>query len=125
VPRGKRRGFPRFLPWLALTLAFSLGLLLAGTGSGESRAQSLEAPPVSGLADYGGLPDGEGREHVFLRCSVCHSVMLVRQQRLSREDWDELLDWMVEDQGMAPVEGGERRLLLDYLGTYLGRDVPR
>jgi cytochrome c len=71
------------------------------------------------------LPDGPGKEETFYGCHGCHSFHLVRQQRLSRKHWDELLDWMVEEQGMPELEGEERELILDYLGTHYGEGSPR
>jgi hypothetical protein len=47
------------------------------------------------------------------------------QQRLSRERWNELLDWMVAKQGMAELAADDRAVVLDYLATYYGQDVPR
>lgn len=75
--------------------------------------------------DYGGLPEAPGQEEVFYACNACHSIRLVTQQRLSRQRWDELLDWMVEKQGMAELAAEDRALILDYLATYYARDVPR
>ncbi len=48
--------------------------------------------------------------------------MLVKQQGLSREDWDETLIWMIEEQGMAEVSAEEHDLIVGYLATYYGRD---
>ena len=42
----------------------------------------------------------------------------------SRAAWDKLLDWMVEDQGMIPLEPHEREIILDYLTTHIGPDRP-
>lgn len=70
-----------------------------------------------------GLPPGPGREEVFYTCKACHSLKLVQQQGLSRKDWDETLDWMVEEQGMDEIENeATRDLILDYLSTHYGRD---
>lgn len=71
------------------------------------------------------LPEGPGKDETFYLCHTCHSFRLVRQQRLSRPHWDELLDWMVEEQGMPEIVGEERELILDYLGAHYGEDVPR
>ena len=75
--------------------------------------------------DLGGLPAAPGQEEVFYLCDACHSIRLVTQQRLSRQRWDQLLDWMVEEQGMAELHPEDRGLILDYLTTYYGQDVPR
>ncbi|MEE9301426.1 MAG: hypothetical protein V3V17_09935 [Alphaproteobacteria bacterium] len=47
------------------------------------------------------------------------------QQRLSRDVWDETLDWMVEEQDMPELDPEARELILDYLGTYLSDKTPR
>jgi cytochrome c len=75
--------------------------------------------------DLGGLPAAPGQEETYYSCNACHSIRLVTQQRLSRERWDELLDWMVEKQGMAELDPEDRGIILDYLATYYGRYVPR
>ena len=64
------------------------------------------------------LPEGPGKEETFYACHGCHSFRLVAQQGLSRKRWDEMLDWMVEEQGMPELEGGERELILDYLAAH-------
>ncbi|MBT3628104.1 MAG: hypothetical protein HOM52_02960 [Rhodospirillaceae bacterium] len=51
--------------------------------------------------------------------------MLLAQQRLAREIWDETLEWMVEEQGMDELAHDERNEILDYLSTYLSEDTPR
>ncbi len=75
--------------------------------------------------DYAGLPPGPGREEVFYNCQACHSLKLVLQQRLSRDAWDETLVWMVEEQDMPEPDPEERKIILDYLGTYLSDKTPR
>lgn len=71
--------------------------------------------------DWRGLPAGPGREEVFYACQSCHSLMLVTQQGMSRERWDETLAWMVEEQGMSEIEDvATRDLILDYLSRHFG-----
>lgn len=72
--------------------------------------------------DYDGLPPGKGREDVYSFCDACHSAKLVSQQGLSRESWDETLDWMAEEQGMAELDADMRKIILDYLSEYLNID---
>ena len=96
-----------------------VGLTLAGWGL---------VSPVGRTAaedDFGGLPEAPGQEEVFYLCNACHSIRLVTQQRLSRQRWDELLDWMVEEQGMAELAADDRAVILEYLTTHYGQDVPR
>ena len=70
-----------------------------------------------------GLPAGTGREDVFYRCKACHSLMIVKQQGLDRDSWDELLVWMVDENGMPPInDEAARNRVLDYLSTHYGRD---
>jgi hypothetical protein len=66
-----------------------------------------------------------GKEEVFYTCNACHSIHLVTQQRPPRERWDQLLDWMVKEQGMAELTAEERGVILEYLATHYGPDVPR
>ena len=64
------------------------------------------------------LPAGQGREEVFARCTACHSTAIIRRSGFSRARWDELMDWMTEKQGMAPLEGEMRSLVVDYLAEH-------
>lgn len=99
-------------------LAVSIGL---GAGAVADRPAAL----AQNDAALAAMPDRPGKEEVFYTCHACHSIRLVTQQRLSRERWDHLLDWMVEEQGMAELEAEDRLLILDYLATTYGPDVPR
>ncbi|MEH6648709.1 MAG: cytochrome c family protein [Motiliproteus sp.] len=70
---------------------------------------------ASASFNYGGLEAGEGREDVYTVCSRCHSVMLVKQQGMSRYRWAEVLEWMVEEQGMDELVEDQHERILDYL----------
>ncbi len=72
--------------------------------------QPAETPDV--------LPPGEAQEEVFHTCTACHSTGIIRRTRLSRERWDELMDWMVERHGMNPMEPDQRRRVVDYLAEH-------
>jgi cytochrome c len=87
-------------------------------------ADETAAPTAEPTAeeDFGGLPPGAGREAVYYSCTPCHSLMIVKQQGLNRHVWDETLVWMVEEQGMPPLEPPERALVLDYLEQHFGPD---
>jgi cytochrome c len=71
--------------------------------------------------DFGpNWPAGPGQAETGVLCNSCHSLAIVKQQRLSRETWDKLLTWMVEKQGMAQQTPEQRQLILDYLVQHFG-----
>ena len=61
------------------------------------------------------LPEAPGREETFNTCIACHGTAVIRRSRLTREGWDELMDWMTEKHGMPRLEGEDRRTIVDYL----------
>jgi hypothetical protein len=81
----------------------ALSLLLAS----PSVATAQETPDA--------LPESPGRDAAFYACTACHGTAVIRRSRLTREGWDELMDWMTEKHGMPRLEGEERRTVLDYL----------
>jgi cytochrome c len=71
--------------------------------------------------DFGpGWPAGPGQVETGRLCGACHSLAIVKQQRLSRAAWDRLLTWMVAEQGMAEPAPERRALMLEYLVTHFG-----
>ena len=70
------------------------------------------------------LPPAPGRELTYGVCSACHSMDIVKQQGMTREQWDETLAWMVEEQGMGELSGDTRELVLDYLAAVYSPDRP-
>ncbi|WP_085902485.1 hypothetical protein [Kiloniella majae] len=74
--------------------------------------------------EFEGLVAGPGQEEVLIYCSACHSTRIVQQQGLSRDEWAETLEWMVEDQGMSEIEEPDLTLILDYLAKNYNIDRP-
>ncbi len=68
--------------------------------------------------DYWGLPRDEGYELVSAYCSACHSLNIVMQQKATAERWNEILDWMVETQGMARLNQEDQSVIHTYLSTH-------
>lgn len=93
-------------------------LALAGALSLSAAAHAAEE------GEWGKLVDGEGAEETYYACTPCHSEMLVVQQGLTRERWDKLIDWMIEEQGMSELDPAEREAILDYLATHYNTDRP-
>lgn len=75
--------------------------------------------PVKSVGD-GILKPGENMELVAAVCSACHSLHLVVQQGLSKDSWDETLEWMVDEQGMDELDPDDHEAVLVYLSTYYG-----
>ncbi|SEA08123.1 hypothetical protein [Microbulbifer marinus] len=74
----------------------------------------------SSSQDFGGLPPGAGQAEVYGLCSSCHSLMIVKQQRLSKEAWLDTLDWMIEEQGMPRLPPKSLDLIASYLAEHYG-----
>lgn len=118
--------------FLADPLAYAPGtkMGLAGITSSSERANliaylaHLDDTPAGAAAnrpDFGpDWPAGPGQAEAGQLCNSCHSLAIVKQQGLSRDSWDELLDWMVEEQGMAEQSAERRDLILEYLATHFG-----
>jgi hypothetical protein len=92
----------------------ALLLALALTG-GVALAQTAPEPEEPSI-----LPAGDGQEETFYACTACHSTSIIRRSAFNREQWDGLMDWMVEKQGMNPLEPAERRQIVDYLAQHFG-----
>ena len=119
--------------------AFAPGnhMTYAGVTDAEVRAElivwlaGLNDPPadwsiaVPGGASASASP-GEaliadtGAPLVAAWCGGCHSIELVTQQRLDREGWQQLLQWMQEEQGMPEMPVEHQVQVLDYLATHYG-----
>ena len=76
---------------------------------------ALASPSARADETPDALPEAPGREETFHACVACHGTAVIRRSRLTREGWDELMDWMTEKQGMARLEGEDRRVIVDYL----------
>ena len=69
------------------------------------------------------LPDGPNRDLVSRMCGACHDLgMVVGAGGRSREGWDGTIDDMTS-YGMN-ISQAERRLVLEYLATYLPSPRP-
>ena len=65
------------------------------------------------------FPAGTGRDDTFYACTACHGFKLVAQQGMSRRQWEESIQLMVDRHGMPPLPEKEQKVVLDYLeSTY-------
>ncbi|MEM7669762.1 MAG: aldehyde dehydrogenase [Pseudomonadota bacterium] len=96
--------------------AVMLGLGLQGSGLAQDTTEEEY--------EFGLLHDAPGVESTYYACTACHSEMIVAQQGLTRAEWDELFDWMIDEQGMVEIESSERDEILDYLAAHYNEDRP-
>jgi cytochrome c5 len=69
---------------------------------------------VSYLEDnFGPLPDGNGKEIVLEKCTMCHDLKRVRQHAASPEEWADTLGAM-ENEGLQ-ISDEEFAIVLRYL----------
>ncbi|NNE05647.1 MAG: hypothetical protein HKO64_11210 [Xanthomonadales bacterium] len=52
-------------------------------------------------------------------CSACHSLALVAQNRMSRDNWRETILWMQQKQGLWDL-GDAEPIILEYLERNYG-----
>ncbi len=67
-----------------------------------------------------GLIVAPGFEQVKATCTVCHSPMLITQNKADREGWLEMIRWMQEKQGLWQLEPSVENAILDYLAAHYG-----
>ncbi|MBF0420644.1 MAG: hypothetical protein HQL78_10830 [Magnetococcales bacterium] len=95
-----------------------------GESSGSATPSVKQIPSSSAATsptgDWQGLPEGTGREEVFETCQACHSLMLVKQQHLSRDGWQGILTLMMEEKGLAALAPEVKERILDYLTAHFG-----
>ena len=89
---------------------------------------SVESPPVEAPAPsvptatvgHDALRPGPYVELVRGHCTGCHDAALIRQQRMSRAQWDRTITWMQETQGLWEISAAQRQQVLDYLEAVQG-----
>ena len=106
-----------------LARRFAVGVLVACALSVSALAQQPRTftPTDESPED---LPAGHGREETFYTCTACHGFKIVAQQGMTRTQWDDSLNWMTARHGMNPLQGDDRKLILDYLEAHYPPTAP-
>lgn len=100
----------------------------AGTPSADDPMTALRAPAqdpeaeISANEELGGLPDAPGAEDTFYQCTACHSTEIIKQQRITDARWDDLWQWMIDEQGMFEPEPETKTEILDYLKAHFSSE---
>jgi len=101
-----------------LATIFVIGTAGAQTTVTDDQGNSEE------IYEIGSFHPAPGAQITYDLCTACHSEMIIAQQGQTREGWDEILVWMVEEMGMMELEEEDREKVLDYLATYYNPDRP-
>ncbi|WP_305987305.1 hypothetical protein [Roseibium sp. MMSF_3544] len=109
---------------VAVELSRAKSFALMNIPDGARPDITLKASTETEPYEFGILFNAPGVEETYYACTACHSEMIVAQQGLSRDDWVEMLDWMVEEQGMYEIEEPDYSLIVDYLSQHYGEDRP-
>ena len=90
----------------------------SGDDHGQTNKQTAVVDPFGET-----WPAGKGRELAGYACSSCHSLAIVKQQGQTSEGWSELIDWMVDEQGMSELKAEDRAIIVDYLSANFNVDT--
>ena len=66
------------------------------------------------------LPEKQAWEVVRGNCSPCHSMRLVTQQRLDRNNWEWVMEDMIKKFGATWISPELRAIIVDYLVQHYG-----
>ncbi len=100
-------------------VAVSIGVSGMAFGAGSEAETEVEEEPEFGL-----MYMAEGVETTYFSCIGCHSERIIIQQGLTRDGWADMLDWMVEEQGMGELDEIDTKEILDYLSAHYNVDRP-
>ena len=106
---------------LLAAAAFIVGVPRSTTAARYGRpaadATPRQDPPALG-ARLTPFPDGAGKATAETSCLACHASDIIRQQRLTRQQWTAAITKMVN--WGAAVPEAQRETLLEYLATNFG-----
>jgi hypothetical protein len=101
---------------MRMRLTLASAAVLAALATLPAWAQSTFTPREETPEQF---PAGAGRDETFYACTACHNFKLVAQQGMTRAQWDDSLNWMTQKHNMPPLDGNDRKVVLDYLeSTY-------
>jgi hypothetical protein len=72
------------------------------------------------VRNHGPVPEGEGRDLLLNRCTICHDLSRVRAHQGTRVLWEDAVQTM-RNEG-AYLEDPEYAVLIEYLVEHFGRE---
>lgn len=105
--------------------AFIFAAALAAAVAAATAASVATAASAAGEYDpASGLFIAPGYQAVAVNCLACHSARIIIQQGLSRDKWEDTIEWMQEEQGLWPIPAPTLGEILDYLAAHYGPSRP-
>ena len=74
------------------------------------------------------LPEGPGKAIVEAKCSQCHYLHRLTQERWTRNNWQQKVTWMrerIHEIGANDLTDQEQKIVVDYLAKNFSTDAPR
>ncbi|MCS7199253.1 MAG: hypothetical protein RMI63_03590 [Caldimicrobium sp.] len=65
------------------------------------------------------LPEGEGKALILSKCNLCHGLDVVINQRLSKLEWEDIVNRMI--RWGAPISSREQEIIVEYLYKNFGQ----
>jgi cytochrome c5 len=103
-------------------VVLALTLLVAACSSGSSSnttAPSSNTTAPSSSTTAPSTTSSDGAQFLQERCTVCHTLSRIEDQRLSAADWKVIVDRMISKG--AKLTADEETLLVDYLAANYGK----
>jgi hypothetical protein len=95
-------------------VSLSVVLVLAGS----SVAPAAPALPAQTKELSASMPEGAGKKLIVEKCQICHSLERVVTSQRSKDDWQAVIDLMVEEG--APLTDDETKTVVNYLAANYG-----
>lgn len=96
----------------------------ASSGATDTGTSNNASPTTDEDPDLALLPIDDGRMETYNACVSCHSIKLVVQQGMNAVDWEDTINWMVDEQDMEELDPENQALIVAYLAKHFGRERP-
>jgi hypothetical protein len=93
--------------------ALAAGIVFTSASAVLSQSTAPNFEPK--LEEIETLPEGKGREQAFYNCTACHAFKLVAAQAMTRQNWDDTIQQMIDRHKMNAPSLEDLALILDYL----------
>jgi streptogramin lyase len=74
------------------------------------------------------LPEGPGKAIVEAKCNQCHYLHRLTQERWTRANWEQKIQWMrerIHERGANDLTDEEQKIVVDYLAKNFSNTTPK